>query len=48
MESMLCKVTKELGVCLIYKNASSSMRAARPMRPVTPAEFLSLPHRVAL
>jgi hypothetical protein len=48
MESMLCKVTKELGFCLIYKNASSSVRAARPMRPVTPAEFLALPSRVAL
>jgi hypothetical protein len=45
---MLCKVTSELGFCLIYKNASSSVRAARPMRPVTPAEFLALPRRVAL
>jgi hypothetical protein len=45
---MLCKVTRELGFCLIYKNASSSVRAARPMRPVTPAEFLILPRRVAL
>jgi hypothetical protein len=45
---MRCKVTSELGFCLIYKNASSSMRAARPMRPVTPAEFLVLPQRVAL
>jgi hypothetical protein len=40
---MLCKVTRELGFCLIYKNASSSVRMARPMRPVTPAEFLVLP-----
>ncbi len=45
---MLCKVTRELGFCLIYKNASSSVRAARPMRPVSPAEFLTLPRRVAL
>jgi hypothetical protein len=45
---LLCKVTRELGFCLIYKNASSSVRAARPMRPVTPAEFLVLPRRVAL
>ena len=45
---MLFKVTRELGFCLIYKNASSSLRAARPMRPVTPAEFLALPRRVAL
>ena len=45
---MLCKVTRELGFCLIYKNASSSVRTARPMRPVTPAEFLALPRRVAL
>ena len=45
---MLCKVTRELGFCLIYKNASSSVRAARPMRPVTLAEFLALPRRVAL
>ena len=45
---MLCEVTRELGFCLIYKNASSSVRAARPMRPVTPAEFLALPRRVAL
>src|SRR5260370_21264244 len=45
---MLCKVTRELGFCLIYKNASSSVRAARPMRPVTRAEFLALPRRVAL
>jgi hypothetical protein len=45
---MLCEVTSELGVCLIYKNASSSLRAARPMRPVRAAEFLSLPRRVAL
>jgi len=46
--SMLCKVSKELGFCLIYKNASSSIRATLPMRPVTPAEFLALPRRVAL
>jgi hypothetical protein len=46
--TMLFKVTRELGFCLIYKNASSSMRAARPMRPVTRAEFLSLDRRVAL
>jgi hypothetical protein len=45
---MLCEVTRELGFCLIYKNASSSVRAARPMRPVTLAEFLALPRRVAL
>ncbi len=45
---MLCEVTRELGFCLIYKNASSSVRAARPMRPVTPAEFVALPTRVAL
>jgi hypothetical protein len=45
---VLCKVTRELGFCLIYKNASSSLRAARTMRPVTPAEFLKLPRRVAL
>jgi hypothetical protein len=45
---MLCKVTKELGFCLIYKNASSSLRAARTMRPVMPGEFLALPLRVAL
>ena len=45
---MLCQVTKELGLCLIYKNASSSVRAARPMRPVTPAAFLGLLRRVAL
>jgi hypothetical protein len=45
---MLCKVTKELGLCLIHKNASTSVRAARPMRPVTPSEFLVLPRRVAL
>jgi hypothetical protein len=45
---MLCEVTRELGFCLIYKNASSSVRTARPMRPVTPAEFLALPRRVAL
>ena len=45
---MLCQVTNELGVCLIYKNASSSIRAARPMRPVGPAEFLALRRRVAL
>jgi hypothetical protein len=45
---MLCKVTRELGFCLIYKNASSSVRTALPMRPVTPAEFLALPRRVAL
>jgi hypothetical protein len=44
----LYEVTRELGFCLIYKNASSSIRAARPMRPVTPAEFLVLPRRVAL
>ena len=42
-KTMLCKVTRELGFCLIYKNASSSVRMARPMRPVTPAEFLVLP-----
>jgi hypothetical protein len=47
-KTMLCKVTRELGFSLIYKNASSSVRAARPMRPVTPAEFLVLPRRVAL
>lgn len=46
--TMLYKITSELGFCLIYKNASSSIRAARPMRPVTPAEFLALPRRVAL
>jgi hypothetical protein len=45
---MLCKVTSELGLCLIYKNASTSMRAARPMRPVSAAQFLALPRRVAL
>jgi hypothetical protein len=45
---MLCQVTRELGICLIYKNASSSVRAALPLRPVTPAEFLALPRRVAL
>jgi hypothetical protein len=45
---MLYKVTRELGFCLIYKNASSSVRAARPMRPVKPAEFLALPQRVTL
>jgi hypothetical protein len=45
---MLCEVTRELGFCLIYKNASSSVRTARSMRPVTPAEFLALPRRVAL
>jgi hypothetical protein len=44
---MLYKVTRELGFCLIYKNASSSVRTARPMRPVTPTEFLVLPRRVA-
>jgi len=46
--TMLCEVTRELGFCLIYKNASSSVLTARPMRPVTPAEFLALPLRVAL
>ncbi len=45
---MLRKVTSELGFCLIYKNASSSVRTAQPMRPVTPAEFFALPRRVAL
>jgi hypothetical protein len=45
---MLCKVTNELGFCLICKNASSSLRAARRMRPVSPAEFMALPQRVAL
>jgi hypothetical protein len=45
---MLCEVTNELGFCLIYKNASSSVRAARPMRRVTASEFLTLPRRVAL
>jgi hypothetical protein len=45
---MLCQVTDELGLCLIHKNASSSLRAARPMRPVTAAEFVALPRRVAL
>ena len=45
---MLCKVTNELGFSLICKNASSSLRAARQMRPVSPAEFLALPRRVAL
>lgn len=45
---MLCRITRELGFCLIYKNASSSVRTARPMRPVKPAEFLVLPRRVAL
>lgn len=45
---MLREVTKELGICLIYKNASSSVRAARSMRPVTPPEFLALRRRVAL
>ena len=44
---MLCEVTRELGFCLIYRNASSSVRTARPMRPVTPAEFVALPRRVA-
>src|SRR6478609_4849008 len=45
---MLCEITRELGFCLIYKNASSSVRRARPMRPVSPGEFLALPRRVAL
>ena len=45
---MLCKLTSELGLCLIYKNASNSMRTARPMRPVTRADFLALPRRIAL
>jgi hypothetical protein len=45
---MLYEVNRELGFCLIYKNASSSVRTARPMRSVTPAEFLALPRRVAL
>jgi hypothetical protein len=45
---MLRQVGKELGLCLIYKNASSSVVMARPMRPVTAAEFLALPRRVAL
>jgi hypothetical protein len=45
---MLCRVTRDLGFCLIYKNASSSLRMARPMRPVTPGEFIGLPQRVAL
>jgi hypothetical protein len=45
---MLFEVTKELGFCLIYKNASSSIRTARPMRPLTPGEFVALPRRVAL
>ena len=45
---MLWEVTRELGFCLIYKNASSSVLAARPMRPVSAAEFLALPRRVAL
>src|SRR5688572_1993952 len=45
---MLCEVTSELGICLIHKNASNSLRVARPMRPVTPAEFVTLPRRVAL
>jgi hypothetical protein len=45
---MLCRVTDQLGFCLIYKNASSSVRAAVQMRPVRPGEFLALPQRIAL
>jgi hypothetical protein len=45
---MLYKVTSDLGFSVIYKNASSTVRMARPMRPVTAAEFRALPRRVAL